>query len=361
MADKTIGDLQAVSVGDLPLAPDIYDDTKIPIEQSGEAKHMTGAQWKAYAESAAAESADAAEQARQGAEAAQQGAEAAKDAAEFAKTAAETAANNASNSATEALTAKNEAESAKNAAAGSANAAQNGANAAAQSAGAANTAKTAAQEAAGAAQQYAENASQSAAAAAESAGTLSDTIADVTQLKKDLDDLYSYDEEVEIDKSVTGYYDLSVGVGNTVGEWKSSGGYAQRKIEARYGNKFYIYGEGGASPRLWAFADADDKIISVAEASTIVYESNPITISAPANTKYAYFTVQITKKFRVLKSVPKYDKPINELDVRVINNKTEIDSIKSSMYTKVDVDSFVWESGLIQSNGVDAGSGNSMR
>lgn len=183
----------------------------------------------------------------------------------------------------------------------------------------------------------------------------------VGQLKQDLVDLYSYDEEVEIDKSVTGYYDLSVGVGNTVGEWKSSSGYAQRKIEARGGNKFYIYGEGGTSPRLWAFVDADDKIISVAEAQTIVNKSNPIIISAPTNTKYAYFTVQIVKEFKVVKSVPKYEKSINELDARIINNKTEIDGIKSGMFTKVDVDSFIWESGVIQSNGVDAGNVNRIR
>lgn len=55
MADKTTGDLQAVPVGDLPLAPDIYDDTLMPVEQNGEAKHMTGAQWKAYAKASVSE------------------------------------------------------------------------------------------------------------------------------------------------------------------------------------------------------------------------------------------------------------------------------------------------------------------
>lgn len=58
MADLTTGELQAVSVGDLPVAPDIYDDTLIPVEQGGEAKHMTGAQWKAYGVAAAKEEAD---------------------------------------------------------------------------------------------------------------------------------------------------------------------------------------------------------------------------------------------------------------------------------------------------------------
>lgn len=63
MADLTIGELQEVAVGDLPLAPDIYDDTLIPVEQGGEAKHMTGAQWKEYAVAAAKEEADRAEDA----------------------------------------------------------------------------------------------------------------------------------------------------------------------------------------------------------------------------------------------------------------------------------------------------------
>lgn len=58
MADLTTGELQAVAIGDLPLAPDIYDDTKIPVEQNGEAKQMTGAQWKAYGIAAAREEAD---------------------------------------------------------------------------------------------------------------------------------------------------------------------------------------------------------------------------------------------------------------------------------------------------------------
>lgn len=53
MADKTTGELQAVKVGDLPLAPDIYDDTLIPVEQQGDAKRITGAQFKGYAVSAA--------------------------------------------------------------------------------------------------------------------------------------------------------------------------------------------------------------------------------------------------------------------------------------------------------------------
>lgn len=63
MADLTTGELQSVAVGDLPVAPDIYDDTLIPVEQGGEAKHMTGAQWKSYGVAAAKEEADRAAEA----------------------------------------------------------------------------------------------------------------------------------------------------------------------------------------------------------------------------------------------------------------------------------------------------------
>ncbi len=52
MADKTTGGLPAVqeaAIGSLPGIADLYDDTLLPVEQQGEARHMTGAQWKSYA------------------------------------------------------------------------------------------------------------------------------------------------------------------------------------------------------------------------------------------------------------------------------------------------------------------------
>lgn len=49
MADKTTGELKTVKVQDLPAAPDIYDDFKMPGELQGEAVHVTGAQMKQYA------------------------------------------------------------------------------------------------------------------------------------------------------------------------------------------------------------------------------------------------------------------------------------------------------------------------
>lgn len=55
MADKTTGGLDAVveaAIGSLPGIADLYDDTLLPVEQQGEARHMTGAQWKRYAQAA---------------------------------------------------------------------------------------------------------------------------------------------------------------------------------------------------------------------------------------------------------------------------------------------------------------------
>ena len=56
MADRTTGGLPAVqeaAIGELPGIANLYDDTLIPVEQQGDARHMTGAQWKAYAQAAA--------------------------------------------------------------------------------------------------------------------------------------------------------------------------------------------------------------------------------------------------------------------------------------------------------------------
>lgn len=66
MADRTTGGLPAVqeaAIGDLPGIEDLYDDTLLPVEQQGEARHMTGAQWKGYAQAAAKVCADGAREA----------------------------------------------------------------------------------------------------------------------------------------------------------------------------------------------------------------------------------------------------------------------------------------------------------
>lgn len=101
MADKTTGGLEAVqeaAIGSLPGIADLYDETLIPVEQQGEARHMTGAQWKRYAQAGVSQYVEdakkAASDAQQAAAAvgtsvedAAASAEAAKDAREGAETA----------------------------------------------------------------------------------------------------------------------------------------------------------------------------------------------------------------------------------------------------------------------------------
>ena len=104
MADKTTGGLKAadaVSIEDLPGIIDLYDETLIPVEQQGEARHMTGRQWRNYAEVGVSVSVEEAK--------------AAAEAAKASKTAAETAAGTAT---TNAAKAEGSASEAKEAAAG---------------------------------------------------------------------------------------------------------------------------------------------------------------------------------------------------------------------------------------------------
>ena len=88
MADKTTGELQKVKVEELPAAPDIYDDFKMPGELQGGAVHVTGAQMKDYAreagETAAAEFAGSVAASAQAAEDAAYKANRAKNAAQSA-------------------------------------------------------------------------------------------------------------------------------------------------------------------------------------------------------------------------------------------------------------------------------------
>ncbi len=71
MADKTTGGLPAVqeaAIGSLPGIADLYDDTLLPVEQQGEARHMTGAQWKRYAQAGVSAYVDGAKSAAAAAE-----------------------------------------------------------------------------------------------------------------------------------------------------------------------------------------------------------------------------------------------------------------------------------------------------
>lgn len=99
MADKTTGQLPAVQespIGSLPGIANLYDDSLIPVEQQGEARHMTGRQWKDYARAGVEVYVEGAKQA----------AEAAAGSAEDAAKSAEAAADSASDAANSAETAQ---------------------------------------------------------------------------------------------------------------------------------------------------------------------------------------------------------------------------------------------------------------
>lgn len=56
MADRTTGELDPVkesAIGGLPAVLDLYDNTLIPVEQQGEAMHMTGQQFRQFGEATA--------------------------------------------------------------------------------------------------------------------------------------------------------------------------------------------------------------------------------------------------------------------------------------------------------------------
>lgn len=95
MADKTTGGLPAVreaAIGSLPGIADLYDDTLLPVEQQGEARHMTGLQWKLYAQASVKQYVESAHNAAEDAQhSADDAAQSAKEADQSAKKAADSA------------------------------------------------------------------------------------------------------------------------------------------------------------------------------------------------------------------------------------------------------------------------------
>lgn len=61
MADRSIGELTEAPIGSLPGIAALYDDTLIPVEQQGEARKMTGLQWKLYAQASVSQYVEAAQ------------------------------------------------------------------------------------------------------------------------------------------------------------------------------------------------------------------------------------------------------------------------------------------------------------
>lgn len=98
MADKTTGALPAVQespIGGLPGIMDLYRDSLIPVEQQGEARHMTGGQFADFAREAAKQdvdrAVDAANRADQSAQDAADSAATAKDSQDQAEQSADRA------------------------------------------------------------------------------------------------------------------------------------------------------------------------------------------------------------------------------------------------------------------------------
>lgn len=93
MADKTTGGLPAVQespIGGLPGILELYRDSRIPVEQQGEARHMTGGQFAEFARESAKQdvqrAVDAADRAEEAAESVGAAVEDAQEAAAAAQT-----------------------------------------------------------------------------------------------------------------------------------------------------------------------------------------------------------------------------------------------------------------------------------
>lgn len=69
--------------------------------------------------------------------------------------------------------------------------------------------------------------------------------------------------------------------------------------DCEYGQKIKVTGEGGGNPRLWAFIDADDKLITCSSVGLI---GNNLIITAPANTKKVILNSTITGQGDIFRS-----------------------------------------------------------
>lgn len=175
----------------------------------------------------------------------------------------------------------------------------------------------------------------------------------VAELKSAFNDLLVYGEDIIINTAVTGYYDLSTGVGNAIGDWTESTGYAQTIIDAKTGDKFKLYGFGSNKPRLWAFLGENDIILSVADAGMVVDSSNPIIITAPIGTLKAAFTIQVSYAYSIKKRIPTYtiaDEQINSKLNYIIETKSEEANKQSVMFDLHNVHGYISIDGTITEN-----------
>jgi hypothetical protein len=99
---------------------------------------------------------------------------------------------------------------------------------------------------------------------------------EIDQLKNTLSDSTSYIRETNIDSN--GYITTNVGIGNTVTYSRtSSSNWDNIIVSCKEGEAFTITGVGGSAPRLWAFVDASNNLLSVSNVGA--NENNKVIIA----------------------------------------------------------------------------------
>lgn len=204
------------------------------------------------------------------------------EAAQYA-TQASTSASTASTKATEASTSAQTASTKASEAATSATAAQTAKTGAETARTGAETARTGAETArtgAETAQEAAEEAAESVASTVQQVAT---NTADISDLKDDFEDSTDLLGAEAIEFTTGGYITTSGNVTSAVNLTPvTSAGYRYAVINCNAGDRFLINGKGGGSPRLWAFVDGTDKMISHADSGVT---GDGLILVAPFNAK----------------------------------------------------------------------------
>ena len=127
----------------------------------------------------------------------------------------------------------------------------------------------------------ASEASASAQSIAQSAAQIQENTDDIDQLKSELNKY----EEAEVISFTTGAYIANNGNVSSVVAVDSpttSAGYAYLVANCKYNDRFIITGIGGGTPRLWAFIDKDNKLISKSDAAVT---GDLLVVTAPFNAR----------------------------------------------------------------------------
>lgn len=143
---------------------------------------------------------------------------------------------------------------------------------------AANTATTKANEASASAQSIEQSASQ-----------IAQNASDISELKEDLYSTVTKNMDSEHLATLTahaGYYiNTNINYGDTVSlePLATSAATGWAIYNCKEGNQFTLTGKGGNGSRLWAFVDADNKLLLTSNANLI--QVTPVTITAPSDGK----------------------------------------------------------------------------